>query len=316
MTLTAIGTRYIYDFDEEAPGGRAQVGGKGIGLSEMTRMGLPVPAGFTVTTDACRAFMRGGALPDELEGQLDAAIHRLEERAGRRFGSIVDPLLVSVRSGAAISMPGMMDSVLDLGLSDAAAEGLAERTGNAHFAYDSYRRLIQMYGEVVDGIDGSRFEEALSAVKRERGTTVDTDLTADDLREVVARFKLIYIRSLGRGFPQDARTQLRSAVEAVFKSWQNPRAKVYRRLNEIPDAIGTAVNVVQMVFGNAGESSATGVAFTRDPATGERVPYGEFLVDAQGEDVVAGIRAPRPIGELGTVLPAAYAEFCETMEAL
>jgi pyruvate, orthophosphate dikinase len=316
MTLIATGTRYIYDFDEEAPGGRAQLGGKGIGLSEMTQMGLPVPAGFTVTTDACRAFMRSGALPDELESELDAAIHRLEERTGKRFGSTVDPLLVSVRSGAAISMPGMMDSVLDLGLSDAAAEGLAERTGNAHFAFDSYRRLIQMYGEVVVGIDGSRFEEALSAVKRERGVTADTDLTSDDLREVVATFERIYVNALGRGFPQDARTQLRNAVEAVFKSWQNPRAKVYRQLNDIPDTIGTAVNVVQMVFGNAGASSATGVAFTRDPATGERVPHGEFLVDAQGEDVVAGIRAPRPIEQLEHVLPAAYAEFCDSMEAL
>jgi pyruvate, orthophosphate dikinase len=316
MTLTATGTRYIYDFQEAPPGGRAQVGGKGIGLSEMTRMGLPVPAGFTVTTDACRAYMDDGAFPDTLADELDAAVHRLEERTGKRFGSIVDPLLVSVRSGAAISMPGMMDSVLDLGLSDAAAEGLAERTGNAHFAYDSYRRLIQMYGEVVDGIDGSRFEEALSFVKSERGVTVDTDLTADDLREVVATFKRIYVKALGRGFPQDARTQLRSAVEAVFRSWQNPRAKVYRQLNDIPDTIGTAVNVVQMVFGNAGPRSATGVAFSRDPATGERVPYGEFLVDAQGEDVVAGIRAPRPIAELEHVMPEAYTEFCQAMESL
>jgi pyruvate, orthophosphate dikinase len=316
MTLTAIGTRYIYDFEEEAPGGRAQLGGKGIGLSEMTRMGLPVPAGFTVTTDACRAFMRSGSLPHELDQQLAAAIHRLEEQTGKRFGSTVNPLLVSVRSGAAISMPGMMDSVLDLGLSDAAAEGLAERTGNAHFAYDSYRRLIQMYGEVVDGIEGCRFEEALSAIKSERGVTSDMGLTSDDLREIVETFKRIYVKALGRGFPQDARTQLRTAVEAVFRSWQNPRAKVYRQLNDIPDTIGTAVNVVQMVFGNAGESSATGVAFTRDPATGERVPHGEFLVDAQGEDVVAGIRAPRPIEELEQVLPESYTEFCDTMEAL
>ena len=282
----------------------------------MTRMGLPVPAGFTVTTDACRAYMADGSLPPDLDEQLDEAIHRLEERAGKRFGSTESPLLVSVRSGAAISMPGMMDSVLDLGLCDAGARGLARTTGNAHFAYDSYRRLIQMYGEVVDGIDGRLFEEALSALKEARSATADTDLTADDLRELVETFKGIYLESLGRPFPEDARSQLRAAVEAVFRSWQNPRAQVYRQLNDIPEAIGTAVNVVQMVFGNAGEQSATGVAFSRDPATGEKVPHGEFLFDAQGEDVVAGIRAPLPLEELEQVLPGAYAEFQAAMETL
>jgi len=306
MVLTAVSTRYVYDFEEDAPGGRSAVGGKGIGLSEMTRLGLPVPSGFTVTTDACRAHMESGGFPEGLGEELDAAVHRLEAKTGKTFGSTDDPLLVSVRSGAAISMPGMMDSVLDLGLSDAAAEGVARATGNPHFAYDSYRRLIQMYGEVVDGIPAERFEDALSILKTARGVEADTDLT----------YKAIYVNALGREFPQDARAQLRAAVEAVFDSWQNPRAQVYRRLNGIPDTIGTAVNIVQMVFGNAGARSATGVAFSRDPSTGEKRLYGEFLVDAQGEDVVAGIRAPQALDELEQVLPDAYAEFRRAMEML
>ena len=316
MTVTAIGTRYVYDFDDEAPGGREQLGGKGIGLAEMTHMGLPVPGGFTVTTEACRAQLESGSFPDGLSVELDEAVHRLELKTGKRFGSSDNPLLVSVRSGAAISMPGMMDSILDLGLSDAAAEGLVRKTGNAHFVYDSYRRLIQMYGEVVDGVDGRLFEEALSAAKDARGVTVDTDLSADELRLLVETYKQIYNESLGRGFPQDARAQLRAAVEAVFHSWQNPRARVYRQLNDIPDTIGTAVSIVQMVFGNAGERSATGVAFSRDPGTGEKVPHGEFLFDAQGEDVVAGIRAPQPLEELEASLPEAYAEFQKAMDTL
>jgi len=316
MTVTAIGTRYVYDFDDEAPGGREQLGGKGIGLAEMTHMGLPVPGGFTVTTEACRAQLESGSFPDGLSEELDEAVHRLELKTGKRFGSSDNPLLVSVRSGAAISMPGMMDSILDLGLSDAAAEGLVRKTGNAHFVYDSYRRLIQMYGEVVDGVDGRLFEEALSAAKDARGVTVDTDLSADELRLLVETYKQIYNESLGRGFPQDARAQLRAAVEAVFHSWQNPRARVYRQLNDIPDTIGTAVSIVQMVFGNAGERSATGVAFSRDPGTGEKTPHGEFLFDAQGEDVVAGIRAPQPLEELEAGLPEAYAEFQKAMDTL
>jgi pyruvate,orthophosphate dikinase len=316
MTVTAVSTRYIYDFEDAAPGGREQLGGKGIGLAEMTQLGLPVPHGFTVTTDACRAYTVEHAVPAGLDEELEDAVHRLERKTGKQFGSSRNPLLVSVRSGAAISMPGMMDSVLDLGLSDEAAEGLARRTGNAHFAYDSYRRLIQMYGEVVDGIDAHRFEDALTALKEARGVEGDTDLTPDDLRELVATFKDIYREALGRDFPQDARTQLRSAVAAVFDSWQNPRARVYRELNDIPDSLGTAVNVVQMVFGNAGERSATGVAFSRDPSTGERAVCGEFLMDAQGEDVVAGIRAPQPLVELKQILPDAHAEFCAALIAL
>ncbi len=316
MTLTATGIRYVYDFDEEAPGGRQTLGGKGIGLSEMTRMGLPVPSGFTVTTDACRAHMDSGGFPGGLGEELHAAVHRLEAKTSKTFGSDENPLLVSVRSGAAISMPGMMDSILDLGLSDGATEGLARTTGNPHFAYDSYRRLIQMYGEVVDGIPSERFEATLSALKAARGVTDDTDLSAADLRELVGTYKQIYTDVLGREFPQDARTQLRAAVEAVFDSWQNPRAQVYRHLNEIPDAIGTAVNVVQMVFGNAGSASATGVAFSRDPSTGETRLTGEFLLDAQGEDVVAGIRAPQPLEHLEQLLPEAFAEFRDAMRIL
>jgi pyruvate, orthophosphate dikinase len=316
MTLAAIDTRYVYDFAEEAPGGRDLLGGKGIGLSEMTRMGLPVPCGFTVTTDACRSHMESGGFPDGLGAELDAAVNRLELATGKTFGSSDDPLLVSVRSGAAISMPGMMDSILDLGLSDAAAEGLARTTGNPHFAYDSYRRLIQMYGEVVDGVPADRFEAALTALKTARGAAADTDLSAADLRELVASFKQIYVAALGHEFPQDARTQLRKAVAAVFDSWENPRARVYRHLNGIPDEIGTAVNVVQMVFGNAGDRSATGVVFSRDPSTGERRLSGEFLLDAQGEDVVAGIRAPQPLEQIEQVLPEAYAELRTAMEAL
>jgi len=313
----ATETQYIYDFDELAPRGREQLGGKGIGLAEMTQLGLPVPAGFTVTTDACRDYLgHGERVPPGLSAELDRALVRLEAKTGKRFGSADDPLLVSVRSGAAISMPGMMDSVLDLGLSDTAVEALGRAARNEHFAYDSYRRLIQMYGEVVDGIDGQLFEDALAARKSELGVELDTDLTADDLKGLVDTFKRIYVEALGRPFPQDARDQLHAAIEAVFRSWQNPRAQVYRRLNEIPDTIGTAVNVVQMVFGNSGEHSATGVAFTRDPATGERLVRGEFLVDAQGEDVVAGIRAPQPLERLAELLPDAYAEFGTAMETL
>jgi pyruvate,orthophosphate dikinase len=316
MTAIAVATRYVYDFDEEAPGGREQLGGKGIGLSEMTRLGLPVPKGFTVTTEACLAYMESGAFPGGLVTELDEAVRRLEQATGKRFGDADNPLLVSVRSGAAISMPGMMDSILDLGLSDAAAEALARATGNEHFAYDSYRRLIQMYGEVVEGIDGARFEDALTALKSACGVELDTELTAAQLRDLVATYKSIYVTSIGRPFPEDARAQLRAAIEAVFRSWQNPRAQVYRRLNDIPDSIGTAANVVEMVFGNAGSRSATGVAFSRDPSTGERTLTGEFLIDAQGEDVVAGIRAPQPLEELQALLPEAYAEFADAVERL
>jgi pyruvate, orthophosphate dikinase len=309
--------RYVYDFDEPTTGGRELLGGKGIGLAEMTQMGVPVPAGFTITTDACRAAMTlGGELPDGLREEVDEHIGRLEQRTGKRFGSDDDPLLVSVRSGAAVSMPGMMDTILNLGLNDEATEGLGARTDNPRFAFDSYRRLIQMFGEVVEGIDGHRFESALAALKQARSVQQDTDLTADDLRGLVATFKAIYREETGSEFPREARDQLLSAVRAVFRSWDNPRAQVYRRAHDIADDLGTAVNVVQMVFGNKGDRSGTGVAFTRDPSTGEAGLYGEFLANAQGEDVVAGIRTPQPIETMQASLPKAFEQFVDTMHRL
>jgi pyruvate,orthophosphate dikinase len=307
---------YVYDFDEETDGGRELLGGKGIGLVEMTRLGVPVPAGFTITTDACRAYMREGGVPAGLEDDVSVHIERLEERTGKRFGDHDDPLLVSVRSGAAVSMPGMMDTILNLGLNDDAVEGLTRTTDNPRFANDSYRRLIQMYGEVVDGIDGHRFEQRLGDLKRDRGVQQDVDLSAEDLAQLIATFKEIYRAETGRDFPQDAREQLSRAVVAVFESWQNPRAQVYRRTYGIPDDLGTAVNVVQMVFGNKGDQSATGVCFTRNPSTGETGLYGEYLINAQGEDVVSGVRTPQPIEEMRERLPEAFDQLIETMQRL
>jgi pyruvate,orthophosphate dikinase len=308
--------RFVYDFDEPANGGRELLGGKGIGLAEMTQMGVPVPAGFTVTTDACRAYMDTGDLPDGLQDEVVEHIRRLEAKTGRAFGSVEDPLLVSVRSGAAVSMPGMMDTILNLGLDDEATEGLAALTGNPRFAYDSYRRLIQMFGEVVDGIDAERFDGALARLKRERDVSNDTDLTADDLKELVGTFKAIYHDETGREFAAEPREQLMRAVRAVFDSWDTPRAQVYRRAHRIPDTLGTAVNVVQMVFGNKGDGSGTGVAFTRDPSTGENGIYGEFLPNAQGEDVVAGIRTPQPVATMRETMPEAFDQLVETMKQL
>jgi pyruvate,orthophosphate dikinase len=309
--------RYVFDFDEDSGGGRELLGGKGVGLAEMTQLGIPVPAGFTVTTDACRAYMAaGGSAPEGLDEEIAEHVAALEERAGKRFADPSDPLLVSVRSGAAVSMPGMMDTILNLGLNDTAVEGLARSTGNARFAFDSYRRLLQMYGEVVDGIDGHRFEQALSDLKAERGVSHDVDLSADDLRGLVETFRQIYEEATGGPFPQDATEQLRRAYRAVFGSWDSPRAQVYRRTYDIPDDLGTAVNVVQMVFGNRGETSGTGVCFTRDPSTGEKVLYGEFLANAQGEDVVAGIRTPEPIAHMQERLPEAFEQLVDTLERL
>ena len=309
--------RYVYSFEEEAPGGRELLGGKGVGLAEMTALGVPVPGGFTITTDACRAyFASDGQVPDGLDAEVAEHLERLERATGLRFGDPDNPLLVSVRSGAAISMPGMMDTILNLGLGDVAVEGLAKTTGNRRFAYDSYRRLIQMYGEVVDGIEAHVFEDALTALKEARGVSLDLDLTADDLVELVGTFTAIYERELGTAFPQDAHEQLRRAYRAVFDSWGTPRARVYRRTYDIPDDIGTACNVVQMVFGNKGDRSSTGVCFTRDPSSGENVLYGEFLLNAQGEDVVAGIRTPEPIARMADVLPDAYAQLVDTLDRL
>jgi len=309
--------RYVYDFDEDSGGGRELLGGKGAGLAEMTALGVPVPAGFTITTDACRAYLAsGGEVPEGLDAEVGEHLEALERKTGKRFGDERDPLLVSVRSGAAISMPGMMDTILNLGLSDTAAEGLAASTGNPRFAYDSYRRLIQMYGEVVDGVPGHRFEQALSDLKSARAVRQDVELSADDLRELIETFKRIYEEETGSPFPQDAREQLRRATRAVFDSWNSPRAQVYRRTYEIPDDLGTAVNVVQMVFGNRGERSGTGVCFTRDPSTGEARIYGEFLANAQGEDVVAGIRTPEPLEAMRRRMPEAYEQLVDTLRRL
>jgi pyruvate, orthophosphate dikinase len=287
-------TRFVYDFDEPSDGGRDLLGGKGVGLAEMTQLGIPVPAGFTITTDACRAFMASGGEVEGLDEQVAEHIARLEERTGKRFGDAEDPLLVSVRSGAAVSMPGMMDTILNVGLDDVSVAGLARTTGNEEFARDCYRRLIQMFGETVDGIAHESFS---------------IDDTVEQARE-------IYERETVGGFPQDAREQLRRAITAVFESWNSSRAQVYRRMYAIPDDLGTAVNVVQMVFGNKGDDSATGVCFTRDPSTGEQGVYGEYLVDAQGEDVVAGVRTPQPLAELRARMPEAYDQLLATMAAL
>jgi pyruvate,orthophosphate dikinase len=312
-----MATQYVYDFSDGGSLGRDLLGGKGVGLAEMTAIGLPVPAGFTVTTEACRESMRlGGGFPAGLADEIGGAVARLEEATGRRFGDPGDPLLVSVRSGAAISMPGMMDTILNLGLNDEAVEGLAGATENERFAFDAYRRLLQMFGDVVAGVDGQLFEQELASLKAERGVKLDVELAADDLRELVRRFQELYGEHADDAFPQDAREQLERSVRAVFASWDTPRAQVYRRANGIPDDLGTAVNVVQMVFGNKGESSGTGVAFTRDPSTGEPGLWGEFLVNAQGEDVVAGIRTPEPIAAMEERFPPAYEQLAATMARL
>ncbi|MEX0761520.1 MAG: pyruvate, phosphate dikinase [Dehalococcoidia bacterium] len=310
-------TKYVYNYSEAGHVGKKLLGGKGAGLAEMTSIGLPVPLGFTVTTQACIEYMRAGRqMPKGIDDQVAEHISILELATGKRFGDADDPLLVSVRSGAAISMPGMMDTILNLGLNDVAVEGLARTTANERFAYDAYRRLIQMYGVVVDGADEHRFSEELASIKESRGVSQDTDLSADDLKELVGRFKVIYSDSTGMDFPADAREQLRRAIQAVFDSWDTRRAKVYRRAHGIPDDLGTAVNVVQMVFGNKGEDSGTGVAFTRDPSTGQPGLWGEFLANAQGEDVVAGIRTPEPLVRMKDRLPQAFTQLLDTMRNL
>jgi pyruvate,orthophosphate dikinase len=312
-----MGERYVYDFSEGSELGRELLGGKGVGLAEMTAIGIPVPAGFTITTAACVAYMKEGRrVPDGLEEEIAEHMKSLEEATGKRFGDSADPLLVSVRSGAAISMPGMMDTILNLGLNDESVQGLARATGNERFAHDAYRRLIQMFGDVVAGVDAHRFEDAIAGLKERKGAVQDVDLGAEDLAELIGNFKQIYREEAGAEFPQDPWEQLATAVRAVFDSWDTPRAQVYRRANDIPDDLGTAVNVVQMVFGNKGDDSGTGVAFTRDPGTGESGAWGEFLVNAQGEDVVAGIRTPLPIAAMEERFPAAHQELVATMRRL
>lgn len=310
-TKTAKPRKRVYFFGNgKADGNRHMkdlLGGKGSGLAEMTNAGLPVPPGFTISTEVCNIYYEAkGRIPEEIEREIDEHVRRLEKAAGVSLGSTEDPLLVSVRSGAKFSMPGMMDTILNLGLNDAAVEGLKRRTGNGRFAYDSYRRFIQMFGNVVLEIPKDAFEHEFEAVKKQRKVRLDTELDESALREVVGRYQQVAQKRSGRPFPQDPRDQLRMARNAVFRSWMNPRAIEYRRIYEIPDHIGTAVNVQMMVFGNTGDRSATGVGFTRNPATGAREFYGEFLINAQGEDVVAGIRTPQPIRELERVMPNAY----------
>ncbi|MBT1280122.1 pyruvate, phosphate dikinase [Thermoanaerobacter sp. CM-CNRG TB177] len=309
--------KYVYLFSEGDASMRDLLGGKGANLAEMTKLGLPVPQGFTVTTEACtRYYQDGKTIAPEIVEQIYEYMAKLEEITGKKFGDPTNPLLVSVRSGARVSMPGMMDTILNLGLNDETVEGLAKATNNERFAYDSYRRFIQMFSDVVMGIDKNKFEAILDEVKEENGAKFDTDLTAENLKEVVKRFKELYKKEMGVDFPQDPKEQLLEAVKAVFRSWDNPRAIVYRRLNDIPSDWGTAVNVQSMVFGNMGNDSGTGVAFTRNPATGEKALFGEFLMNAQGEDVVAGIRTPQPISSLKETMPEVYNQFVEIAEKL
>ena len=302
--------KWVYLFKEGKADMKNLLGGKGANLAEMTNLGLPIPQGFTVTTEACTDYYNSGrTIRDEIKDQIFASLRILEEEQGKKFGDTENPLLVSVRSGARASMPGMMDTILNLGLTDAAVEGFAKKTGNARFAYDSYRRFIQMFSDVVMEVSKSKFERVLDEIKEKKGVHYDTDLTAEDLKEVIAGFKALYKAEKGTDFPQNPADQLIEAVTAVFRSWDNPRAIYYRRMNDIPGDWGTAVNVQAMVFGNMGDTSGTGVAFTRNPSTGEAKIYGEYLINAQGEDVVAGIRTPLPISRLEQDMPEAYAEF-------
>ena len=309
--------KWVYMFKEGDADMRNLLGGKGANLAEMTNLGLPIPQGFTITTEACTDYYKQGkTISEEIQTQIFEGIAKLEELQGKKFGDNEDPLLVSVRSGARASMPGMMDTILNLGLNDVAVEGFAKKTGNKRFAYDSYRRFIQMFSDVVMEIPKSFFERILDEEKEKKGAQFDTDLTADDLKEIIDLFKNIYKENQGSEFPQDPKVQLMEAVKAVFRSWDNPRAIVYRRMNDIPGDWGTAVNVQAMVFGNMGETSGTGVAFTRNPSTGAKGIYGEYLINAQGEDVVAGVRTPQPITKLEQDLPECFKEFMEIANKL
>ncbi|THA31486.1 pyruvate, phosphate dikinase [Streptomyces sp. A1277] len=308
--------KFVYDFTEGNKDLKDLLGGKGANLAEMTNLGLPVPPGFTITTEACKVYLESGEEPAALRDEVSAHLDALETRMGKKLGQADDPLLVSVRSGAKFSMPGMMDTVLNIGLSDASVVGLAGQAGDERFAWDSYRRLIQMFGKTVLGVDGDLFEEALEAAKEAKGVTVDVDLDAADLKKLVKQFKKIVARDAGRDFPQDAREQMDLAIKAVFDSWNTDRAKLYRRQERIPGDLGTAVNVCSMVFGNLGPDSGTGVAFTRDPASGHQGVYGDYLQNAQGEDVVAGIRNTVPLAELETIDKQSYDQLLKIMETL
>ena len=309
--------KYVYLFNEGNASMRNLLGGKGANLAEMTKIGIPVPSGFTVTTEACTKYHEDGQeISSEILDEVYASLTKLEEITGKKFGDNTNPLLVSVRSGARVSMPGMMDTILNLGLNDIAVEAMASLTNNPRFAYDSYRRFIQMFSDVVMDIEKRLFENKIDEIKEKNGVEFDTQLTADDLKELVTQFKEIYKKEKGEDFPQDPKVQLVESIKAVFRSWENPRAIVYRRLNDIPGEWGTAVNVQQMVFGNKGETSGTGVVFSRNPATGDKGIFGEYLMNAQGEDVVAGIRTPQPIGKLEEQNPEIYKQFIGIVNTL
>lgn len=310
-------TKYVYLFKDADGSNKALFGGKGANLAEMTKLGMPVPPGFTVTTEACTRYYKDGKkIAAEIVKEIFDNLATVEKDVGKKFGDPDNPYLVSVRSGARASMPGMMDTILNLGLNDVSVEGMAKLTGNPRFAYDSYRRFIQMYSDVVIGLEKSFFEKIIDEIKARKGVKLDTELTAEDMKELIGRYKEFFKKEMGKEFPQDPKEQLIGAIEAVFRSWDNPRANVYRRMNDIPSDWGTAVNVQSMVFGNMGETSGTGVAFTRDPSTGERKLYGEYLMNAQGEDVVAGIRTPQPIDTLKDTNPEVYQQFVTITEKL
>ena len=309
-------TKYVYDFTEGSRDMKDLLGGKGANLAEMTNLGLPVPPGFTITTEACKTYLDSGDEPAELRDEVSEHLAALEKAMGRRLGQADDPLLVSVRSGAKFSMPGMMETVLNIGLNDESVQGLAKQAGSERFAWDSYRRLIQMFGKTVLDIDGEHFEDAIDAAKKARGTENDLDLDEHDLRGIVDTFKGIVREQAGREFPTDPREQMDLAVRAVFDSWNAPRAILYRRQERIPADLGTAVNVCSMVFGNLGMDSGTGVAFTRDPGSGQQGIYGDYLQNAQGEDVVAGIRNTLPLQDLEGIDKPAYDELLAIMEKL
>ena len=309
--------KYVYLFSEGNKDMRELLGGKGANLAEMTKAGMPVPQGFTISTEACTQYYKDGRkINDDIQAQIYEYLGKMEEICGKKFADPENPLLVSVRSGARASMPGMMDTILNLGLNDVVVEGLAKFTNNPRFAYDSYRRFIQMFSDVVMELSKKRFEEIIDQLKEEKGVKMDTELDTDDMKELVKRFKAFYKEEKGEDFPSDPKVQLMEAVKAVFRSWDNPRANVYRRMNEIPYDWGTAVNVQAMVFGNSGDRSGTGVAFTRNPATGERKLFGEYLINAQGEDVVAGVRTPSPIAHLQEQMPEVYEQFAQIADRL
>ena len=310
--------KYVYLFSEGNGSMRELLGGKGANLAEMTNLGLPVPQGFTITTEACTQYYEDGRkINEEIQAEIMEYIGKMEEIVGKKFGDLDNPLLVSVRSGARASMPGMMDTILNLGLNDQVVEVMAKKSGNARWAYDCYRRFIQMYSDVVMEVGKKYFEQLIDEMKEKKGVTQDTELTAEDLKELAEQFKAEYKAKIGEDFPSDPKEQLMGAIKAVFRSWDNPRANVYRRMNDIPYSWGTAVNVQMMAFGNLGDTSGTGVAFTRNPATGEKKLFGEFLMNAQGEDVVAGVRTPQTIDQLAQVMPECYEQFvkiCDTLE--